>query len=145
MLARTLVVASIIWPLGLGAACAHAAAGGATTWAAVTYAAASVVCHQQSDRSFHTGGVKWPVCARCSGLYLAAPFGALAALLAASPRPRRRAAVWVAAAAVPTAATWLLEWSGALPMTNAARAVAALPLGALVGAVLVATVRGGRA
>ncbi len=37
------------------------------------------VCHQLPDRSFISGGFQQPVCARCSGIYIATVFG-LAAL-----------------------------------------------------------------
>ena len=50
-----------------------------TLTAAGTYLLGGVVCHQRPDRSFHPGGVKMPVCARCAGLYLGAGLGVLAA------------------------------------------------------------------
>ena len=51
---------------------------------AVVYGVGGVVCHQRPDRSFHTGGLRWPVCARCAGLYVSAGAGAL---VAAPQRP----------------------------------------------------------
>lgn len=37
-------------------------------------------CHQRADRSFFLFGYQFPVCARCSGLYLGYLCGILAAL-----------------------------------------------------------------
>ena len=78
MLTKVLVAAAIAWPLVAGGAHWHRAShpeGGQGPWATVVYLAGGRICHQLPERSFHTHGVAWPVCARCSGLYLAAPFG----------------------------------------------------------------------
>jgi hypothetical protein len=135
---QLLVVFACLWPAALASAWWGRVGGDvpARTWSAVVYAAASRVCHQRPDRSFETAGARWPVCGRCSGLYVAAPLGALAAAAGRRGRPsaRRRLAV----AALPTLATLAVEWAGA-PMTTALRAAAALPLGAVVAAVLVET------
>ena len=98
------------------------------------------ICHQQPARSFQTAGVQWPVCGRCSGLYLGAPIGAIAIGLARR-RPRRPVA-WLAIAAIPTAITLALEWLHLADVTNGARALTALPLGAAIAAVLVVTAAG---
>jgi uncharacterized membrane protein len=105
------------------------------------YAVAGRICHQRPERSFHTAGVQWPVCGRCAGLYLAAPFGAVLALAAARRHVPSRA--WFVAAAVPTAVTFGLEFFGLAPMTSVARALAALPLGAAVTYFMVAAIRSG--
>ena len=110
--------------------------------AAVVYTAAGLVCHQRDDRSFHTHGVKWPVCARCSGLYLAAPLGAFAALLGPGRLRRARDLKMLAFAAAPTAITFVLEHGGVAGVSSAARFVAALPLGAAVAWVVVRAARG---
>jgi uncharacterized membrane protein len=137
-MARALAAASIVWPLVLGAAVWPPAATGQPVWTSLVYAVASRVCHQRPERSFHTGAVQWPVCARCSGLYLAAPAGALAALVSIARRhPARRRLWWLAVAAVPTAVTFGAEWIGLAAPGNLARAVAAAPLGAMVAFVLV--------
>jgi uncharacterized membrane protein len=141
MLARVLISLAVLWPLVL--ASGWWSRTGATPrggWDTIVYAAAAQVCHQRLERSFHTTATAWPVCGRCSGLYLAAPVGAV---LGWSRRSRGRGAVRVglAAAALPTLLTLVLEWWGA-PMTNAVRALAALPLGATVAAVLVRTAAG---
>ena len=144
---KALVIASIVWPIVLGAA-AWQRAGGGSVWSTVVYVAASRVCHQRPERSFHSGGVQWPVCARCSGLYLAAPFGACAAAL--TLRRRRasrtdRAVGWLLVAAVPTAITFGLEFLGLAAPSNLVRALAALPLGAMLAVVLVRTAAGSAA
>ena len=143
-MAKVLVAASIIWPLALAGGW-WARAHGGPAWADVaTYVAAGRVCHQRPERSFHTAGVQWPVCGRCAGLYAAAPFGALASLFI-----RRRRTVpsvaWLAAAAVPTAITLVLEHSGLTAMSSIARFLAALSLGAAVAFFIVAVTLPGAA
>jgi uncharacterized membrane protein len=145
---KILVAASIVWPLALGAAVWDRVATGGSVWTHALYIVGSRICHQKPERSFYSADVKWPVCGRCSGLYLAAPVGALAA---ASMRRRRRSAngrvtrgrirnglVWLLAlASLPTAVTVAGEWSGLLPVTTLVRALAALPLGAAIAFVIV--------
>ncbi|HUF47023.1 MAG TPA: DUF2085 domain-containing protein [Vicinamibacterales bacterium] len=139
LVAAGLVAATVGWPVVL----ASAVQDHAPAWRAVVYLAAARVCHQQPERSFHTAGQSWPVCARCSGLYLAAPFGAVLAGLGFGRRGLAgRARLFLALAAVPTAVTLGLEWLNLLPMTNAIRFLAALPLGAAVALVIVDLVRG---
>jgi hypothetical protein len=149
---KILVAASIAWPLVMAAGVWDRALTGGSPWTNILYAAASRICHQRPERSFHTAGVKWPVCGRCSGLYLAAPLGALAAV---SMRPRRRrpgstragswriqntSAMLVALASLPTAVTIVAEWTGLLPVSTLARALAALPLGGAIAFVIVRVV-----
>lgn len=106
--------------------------------AGVAYLAGSVVCHQLPERSFALGGHQWPVCARCSGLYLGAALG-LAAWLALRrwglPRldGRRNAVTLVAVVALPTAVSWATGVLGFWDGTNVIRAALALPLGLTVG------------
>ena len=142
-MARVLAIAAFVWPLLLGSAVWARARGDGDgpTWAELVYRSAAPVCHQRSDRSFFTAGIQWPVCARCSGLYLAAPFGAW---LAYRRRSSSRAALGAAnarllvlGAAIPTVLTLALEWPQLAPVSNLARALAALPLGAAIAWVLV--------
>jgi uncharacterized membrane protein len=141
--AKLLVILSLAWPLLLGAAVVANVRSPDARWTSVVYLAASRVCHQRPERSFHTAGVQWPVCGRCSGLYLAAPVGAIAAAVAFGRRRRERSAIGVVAlAAVPTVVTFVLEWFNLAAISNAMRALAALPLGAAVAFVLVRAAAG---
>lgn len=140
-LARVLLSLAVLWPLVLASGWwSRAGRPTGVGWDTIVYPAAAAVCHQRPDRSFHTAGTAWPVCGRCSGLYLAAPVGAVLGW-SRRLRPRASARAWLAGAALPTALTLGLEWWG-LPMTNGARALAALPLGAAVAAILVRTAAG---
>lgn len=111
------------------------------------YAAASLVCHQRTDRSFHLGGAKLPVCARCLGLYLGVGTGVLGWMIIAGMgrRAAPRSSRWssqvkalVTIAAVPTLVSVATAWLGAWDPNNVSRALLALPLGAVAGAVVAA-------
>jgi len=96
------------------------------------------VCHQIPERSFHILGSPLPVCARCAGIY----GGALLAFILAAAGVRARAAMrgtasFLAAAAVPSLATWILAGAGLISDAAVVRAVAGAVLGAAVGACLV--------
>ena len=108
---------------------------------ALVYLAGSLVCHQLSERSFHLSGIQFPVCARCTGLYLGGALGM--AMLFALPRwhltfQRARAALIVVA--VPTAFTVATAWLRLWDPGNAVRAVFAAPLGFVAGAIVAAVV-----
>ena len=139
---RGLVAASILWPVLLAAGAGTRIFNEESRLATAVYLSAGLVCHQRDDRSFHTLDVKWPVCARCSGLYLAAPLGALAAIAGGRGLRRRRDLTALAFAAAPTAITFILEHGGLTPMTSTVRFIAALPLGAAVAWVVVRAARG---
>lgn len=131
----TLSVAAVVWPVALGVAVVDRFDGAASLASSGVYLAASRVCHQRSDRSFHTRGQQWPVCARCAGLYLAAPFGVAMAIV----RRRGRAGLvsGVAVAAVPVVGSWVAEAVFGAPVPATIRLVTALPLGAMVAMSLV--------
>ena len=135
---KALVAAAIGWPVLLGAALVARVHGHGSTWTWLVYLVASRACHQLPWRSFHTAGIQWPVCGRCAGLYLAAPFGALSA---ATRRGRRlsfdRLRIALALAAIPTLLTVALEWPHLSAVSSVARALAALPLGAALAFVIV--------
>lgn len=138
---RLLLALSIAWPLLLGVTVWLRAADRAPWLTTAVYLAAGRVCHQHQDRSFRTAGVQWPVCGRCSGLYLAAPFGAWMATFGwrrrwGSPPSMQH----LIAAALPTAATMVWEWSGG-PTSSLVRLLAALPLGAFVAGLVVQATR----
>jgi uncharacterized membrane protein len=100
-------------------------------WSLV-YAAAHRVCHQLPARSFHLADAPMAVCARCFGLYLGGVFaGGLVLVRRRGSAPSAPRARWlIAAAALPTILSLLAEWILRWPVGNAARFVAALPLGA---------------
>jgi uncharacterized membrane protein len=93
------------------------------------FPAGRFICHQRPERSFFVNGTQMPVCARCTGLYAGAALAAPLALILAAPLAGVRARYFLALAAFPTALTWALEFAGLVPFSNAARFVAALPLG----------------
>jgi uncharacterized membrane protein len=115
---------------------------------AVVYATAGQICHQRPERSFHVEGLRMPVCARCAGLYLAAPFGLAGMMLMrrrgqADDRTYRWWRVAIVAAALPTVMSVGLEWIGGPGLSsNVSRAVTALPLGATLAAVVGGAVLG---
>ncbi len=110
---------------------------------AFAYTAGAVVCHQLPERSFALAGRQWPVCARCSGLYLGAIVGLAAWLMVRrslgpvglAPRHVMRVLAVITA---PTAISWATGVLGWWDGTNAIRAVLALPLGITVGAIVAA-------
>lgn len=110
--------------------------------AAILYAAGGLVCHQLPERSFHLLGAQLPVCARCLGLYLGGALGALLWMTRARRRtgPWRRdhALMFLATAAVPTAATLGTAALGLSDPSNAWRAALALPLGVAGGRIVAA-------
>jgi len=139
---KVMVAASLLWPAFLAAGAGARIRNESSPLGAAVYLSGGLVCHQRDDRSFHTHGVKWPVCARCSGLYLAAPLGALAALAGGRGLRRSRDLRMLALCAFPTAATFVLEHGGIALVTSSQRFLAALPLGAAAAWVVVRAARG---
>jgi uncharacterized membrane protein len=146
---KTLAAAAIAWPFVLASVVWARLEGWAPAMTAIFYALCSKICHQIPARSFHTASVQWPVCARCMGLYVAAPIGALLAL--AAWRQLRhgharwwRVSAWTLAipAAIPTIVTLAIEWPGLGAPSNLVRALTALPLGAAIAFLLVRTAAG---
>jgi uncharacterized membrane protein len=109
--------------------------------AAVVYLAASVICHQQPERSYQLSTVPLPVCARCTGLHVGAVLGLF--LVAVAPQSWRvwllaRARMALVAAAAPTAISVAIEWmGGGSPLWT--RTLTALPAGVMVGALVALT------
>jgi uncharacterized membrane protein len=149
ILTGLLFVAVLSWSVALVAA-PHAIAmdGPVRMVAALTYLGAGYICHQRPERSFHLEGRPLPVCARCTGLYLAVPFGLAGVLFmrrrgGADDRTYRRWRVAIVAAAVPTVISVGLEWIGGPGLSsNISRALTALPLGAALAAAVGAAVIG---
>jgi uncharacterized membrane protein len=112
--------------------------------AAILYAAGAFLCHQLPERSFYLGGFQLPVCARCLGLYGGAALGTLAAACAGWAFAAREAAapgkvttyIATVIAALPTMATVIVERGIGWPVSNSARAAAAVPLAAVVAFVV---------
>ena len=138
---KLLLAASIVWPTLLGAGWWARAYDGPGWLSASTYLVAHRVCHQNPARSFSFAGAPLPVCGRCTGLYLAGPIGALAAIVSRRNRSTMPAIGWLIAAAVPTALTYGLEKLAGVPMTSIARMIAALPLGAAIAFYIVAVTK----
>ena len=138
-MARALAALTVVWLVALGAAISPRVRASVPLVPAVVYAAASRVCHQNPDRSFHTAGRQWPVCARCAGLYLTAPVGAFLALRRRAALSRRAAIAALTTFGTPTAISFAAEHLAGLPMTNAARFAAALPLGAIIAWIIIIT------
>jgi hypothetical protein len=74
-------------------------------------------------------------------LYLGGAAGAVAWLVMRRRRSSRLLA-WLAVAAVPTALTMVLEWTGVGGVGNVTRALAGVPLGVMIAWVLVQTAAG---
>jgi len=110
------------------------------TLKAIVYGAGALVCHQRPERSFHVHTSQLPVCARCTGLYLAGALGALAGWLGVATPPRG-SRVFLFAAAIPTLITLAVEWSGLGSPGNVVRAMAAVPLGGVTGWLFVRMLR----
>ncbi len=107
---------------------------------AAIHGAGALICHQRPERSFHARDRQFPVCARCSGLYVAGTAGALAGWLGCARIPRRTRALLVTTA-IPTAITVAAEWAGVAAPSNLIRAAAAVPLGGAVGWLFVRLLR----
>ena len=110
--------------------------------AAVVYGVGSFICHQLPERSFHFAGFQLPVCARCLGIYVGVSVGVTYVWMQAAGRRMvpalqpRTARGLGALAATPTLLTVALEATGVWSPSNLTRAIAGLPLGALVGLVV---------
>jgi len=141
---KLLLALSIVWPTFLGAGWWSRTHDGPGWLTATTYLVAGRVCHQNPARSFWASGAPLPVCGRCAAIYLGAPLGALAALLSRRSRTSMPHLGWLIAAAMPTLLTYSLEKFVGVPMSTVARAIAAVPLGAVTAFYVVAVTRPGK-
>jgi uncharacterized membrane protein len=148
MLRRACLAASMAWaamiPLAAFAASRPHGPSLGYAFALGAYAIGHVICHQLPARSFQLWGAVFPVCARCTGIYLGAAI--VSALVWTWPRtpmntsrlsilhkdPAARARQLLLAAIAPTAITLIYEWTTGITPAHWIRALAGLPLGAAV-------------
>jgi uncharacterized membrane protein len=118
----------------------HTDHGSPSVVTAAVYGVGALLCHQRPERSFRGRDAQFPVCARCTGLYVGALAGAVIAWFGAARVPHR--VVWIlACAAMPTATTFVVELAGAAVPSNLTRAFAGLPLGGMAAWVVVRMLR----
>jgi uncharacterized membrane protein len=112
---------------------------------AIIFAAGGLICHQRPERSFFLDGHQFPVCARCTGLYLSGALGIAGWLVLKSARrwgslpfdaglAKRMMLISVLPTAVSLATGFFGIWDG----SNVTRAMLAIPLGASAGAIVAA-------
>jgi hypothetical protein len=151
-LKRAFIGATLAWAIAMPFATFIAARSDASpamyVVAVAVYGAGSIICHQLPGRTFHMGSAQMPVCARCTGIYAGAAIAAAVLLTGrgrqSGGRTRIRAdRLRVLAAALPTVATLLFEWSTGLTPSNTARALAGIPLGGAVAWVIGAALAAG--
>lgn len=115
--ARVLVVVvAIALPLAtFGHVPLLAAGAEMPAWEAFVFDACGPFCHQMPSRSFHLGGHGFPLCARCTGMWLGITLGIAFAMVFV---PRHRWWIGTVGAVVFTAASgfdFLREESGGTP------------------------------
>jgi uncharacterized membrane protein len=118
--------------------------GGVSVIAVAVYGVGGLVCHQRTERSFHLGSTPWPVCARCAGLYLGAVLASWWGVPQwwRLPQSSGRLRGWLAAAATPSVATMIYEWTAGSPPSNLVRAASGVPLGLAVSWLVLAAIDG---
>jgi uncharacterized membrane protein len=112
---------------------------------ALIFAAGGLICHQRPERSFFLDGHQFPVCARCTGLYLSGALG-IAGWLALKiarrwtslPFDPGLAKRMVLISAIPTVVSFATGVLGLWDGSNVTRALLAIPLGATAGAMVAA-------
>lgn len=111
---------------------------------AIVFSVGSVICHQIPDRSFFWAGQQFPVCARCTGLYVSGALGLIAWITIKTTRRRpiaidpRVALRLLAFAALPTALSLAAGVAGLWDGSDVTRALLAMPLGGSAGAIVAA-------
>ena len=111
---------------------------------AIIFSVGSLICHQIPERSFFWAGQQFPVCARCTGLYVSGTL-VLIAWIAIRTARRRPIAIdpgvalrLLAIVSVPTAVSLATGMAGVWDGSNVTRAVLAAPLGGIAGAIVAA-------
>jgi uncharacterized membrane protein len=144
-LKRAFIVATLTWAVAIPFATFTAARSDASpamyVVAVAVYGAGSIICHQLPGRTFHVWAAQMPVCARCTGIYAGAAMAAAVLLTGTGHQAGGRTRIGadrlrVLAAALPTVATLLFEWSTGSTPSNTVRALAGIPLGAAVAWVI---------
>ena len=112
---------------------------------AFVFAVGSVICHQLPERSFFLADRQFPVCARCTGLYVSGVAGLAGwwvVKLLGGWRPQpvrpRLATGLLLIGALPTVISYLTGVLGVWDGSNLTRALLAVPLGVTAGAVVAA-------
>jgi uncharacterized membrane protein len=112
---------------------------------AIIFAAGGLICHQRPERSFFLDDHQFPVCARCTGLYLSGAVGIVGWLAlkgvrrwSSLPFEPSLAKRLVLLSAIPTAVSLATGALGVWDGSNVARAILAIPFGASAGAVVAA-------
>ena len=141
-IATGLLAFAVMWAAALPWAAwriASPSPGAGRSLAAMVYVVGASVCHQRPERSFSLAGVTWPVCGRCTGLYLSAGVMALIGLaIRVRPWPPSASNAWRVILMEPpsTIGSWAIERLGVANPGNLTRAICAIPLGAMVAAAL---------
>jgi uncharacterized membrane protein len=138
--------ATLTWVLVLGLAPWAASQPHASSvvygFAAAVYGVCSFLCHQIPERSFHLASAQFPVCARCTGIYIAGAVSAMAGAFLerdpARPMRARTARLLFLIALIPTLTTLVYEWTADTP-SNWIRFAAGLPLGGVVAFLIIET------
>ncbi|HEX7139822.1 MAG TPA: DUF2085 domain-containing protein, partial [Vicinamibacterales bacterium] len=143
---RAFVRAAAVWAAAIPAAAA-ASSLATPAWPVYlftggVFAIGSAVCHQLPERSFHIWGRQFPVCARCTGIYLATAVVGLCLMRTRGaerrgPSSRSGRLRMGAAALALNGLTLAYEWTTGVAASNAVRAAAGAALGAVVAALIV--------
>jgi uncharacterized membrane protein len=148
---------ALLWPAAMVSATRIAALPGrgaaASLLSAAVYISGSLLCHQRPERSFYLWSAQFPVCARCTGIYVGAALGALVGLVRLTPNHSdvvsgfsrtnfvasgfsRTARLVLFVASLPTAVTLAYEWITGVTPANAIRALSGVVLGAAAAIVV---------
>lgn len=142
---RTMSAGALLWAAALPTAAASAASTNtlAVAVATVVYGVGHVICHQLPERSFMWGGMAWPVCARCVGIYMGAAIGVVWAVIAGreSILPTSTVRSRLAASVAPALVSILYEWSTGRIPSNAWRAWTGVPMGLVLMILLTQFIR----